>query len=154
MRRGITLFETIIVGAIIAIIGVVGLLNLIGRRSTTEFENATRQIVALLREAQSRSMSQASGTSWGVHFENIAGRSPLYALFATSYSSATQAGSYRLPASIAFATATVPEGTGKDILFSQITGVPIVATTVGIRIIVSPNVSATISVASSGAILY
>src|SRR3989344_8198221 len=79
-RRGFTIIEIMLVIGIIVALAVVGVLNLTGRRGQTEFDSTVRQISALLRDAQVRSVAQASDKGWGVHFENSTTTAPFYAL--------------------------------------------------------------------------
>jgi len=80
--KGFTLIELLVSSAISIIIAVVVVVNLYGWRDKSGYlDNTTKQIAALLREAQARSVSQASGMSWGVHFESNTGAPPFYALF-------------------------------------------------------------------------
>jgi type II secretory pathway pseudopilin PulG len=153
-RRGTTLFEIMVAIGIIAVLGLVVMLNLFGRKSATELDAATKQIVAILREAQSRSVSQADGAAWGVHFENSTATAPFYALFRSSYSSENRVGYYRLPPVVGYATTSIPEGGFKEITFAQITGAASASTSVQILLLSNPAVSSTIYVASSGAVRF
>jgi hypothetical protein len=133
----------------------VALSTLYGRRNRAELDAATAQIVALLREAQSRSVVQVSSTNWGVHFENGAATTPFYALFAGPvYATATRAGYYRLPPHVVYVSSTVPVGSAKDITFVQLSGVASASTSVGLYLVGGSAASSTIRVASSGAVGY
>jgi type II secretory pathway pseudopilin PulG len=152
-RKGISIIETLIVVALIAIFGMVSLTNLLGRRGTNEFNGTVKQMGALLREAQSRAMSQASGTTWGVHFSN-ATSGAFFALFAgPSYSTSTQRGYYKMPQTMAYTTSTIASGATKTVTFTQITGFT-ASTTIGLYSLRTASLSSTISIASSGAVAY
>ena len=97
--KGFTLVELLVVVAIIATIGVVSIMNLQGSRNGTDFNNTTKQIGSILRQAQSQAASDYQGVPWGVHFANTT--TSFYALFSSStYSSATVANRYLLPSSV------------------------------------------------------
>ena len=155
-RRGYTFVEILTVIGIVTIVGLVVVSNLAGRRSRIELDNTLRQIATLLREAQSRSVSQASGTSWGVHLENSTTTPPFFALFATSYSSSTRAGYYRLPSSVRYATSSIPEGGSREVTFAQITGLPSTSTSITLELPGGSEgtVSDSVSRTSSGKIFF
>lgn len=130
-KKGFTLIELVIVVAIVAIFGVVTVASLTGKKSSNDLSLTVTQATALLREAESRSITQTQGMSWGVHFANATNTAPFYAIFSSSYSPTSTAGYYKLPADIAYVPSTLPIGASQDILFSQISGVPSASTTLG-----------------------
>ncbi len=157
MRKGFSLVEILIVIGITAVIGVVVLTSLTGRRHRVELENTARQIATLLREAQSRSMSQDSSTSWGVHFENSTTTAAFYELFSgTVYSTSSVVGHYRLPNIVRFATSSVPSGSSSTVIFAQITGLPSASTTISLELVAGPGGVAgpNVSRATSGLIFF
>ncbi len=155
-RTGFTLIEIIAaVALLVAFIVLLRTANLFGGRNEADLNGATENIVALLREAQSDSMAQEQGVSWGVHLANTTTTTPFYALFASStYATSAIAGYYRLPSSVAYATATLASGAAIDITFSQITGAASVATSVRLYSLGTASLSSTISIASSGTVSY
>ena len=153
-RTGFTLLELVLALAIVVIFGLVLLLNLPGRRNRGELEETAQQIAALLREAQSRSVSQASSSAWGVHFENSTITAPFYALFASSYASTSVVTFYRLPQRVQYINSTLAFGESKNITFQQLSGFAVASTTIGIVLVQDPRVSSTLRVASSGAVTY
>lgn len=152
-RSGVTLIEILVVMALVVVFGAISLLGLVGRKNKTEVESTAQKIAAALREAQSNSMSQASGTSWGVRFWNTAGTPPFLVMFTgSSYSSSGEyGGRVRLSDKVAYVTSTLPSGSYKDIIFDQITGKPSVATSVGVAV-AGGGMSSTISISSAGLI--
>ena len=158
VSTGLTLIELVVVVAIIIIVSAIALVSLLGKRSSTDLTNTASEAVAILREAESRSMAQAQGVSWGVRFGNPTTTAPFYALFFSSYSPTTTVGYYRLPTSIGYAASSVPPGTSLDVTFSQITGLASASTAVKFYILNPqkslPVTSSTISIASSGVISY
>lgn len=156
MRRrkdsGTTIIELVLVIGMIAILATVFLVNLQGRKGKTELTTTTQQIAALLREAQSRSVAQSSGTSWGVHFENSTTTASFYALFNGTYSTSSRIGYYRLPATVNYSTSSLASGASKEVTFTQITGTASASTSITIFSVTDMSQSSTISVASSGAV--
>ena len=155
MRKnsGATIAELVLVIAMVAIIGVITITTLVGRKSKVELETTTKQIVALLRDAQSRARAQASGVAWGVHFENSTSTAPFYALFRSSYLVANRVGYYRLPTTVGYATSSLAQGASRDVVFSQLNGTASPAS-IQIYLINSPTQFSTIQIGSSGAVSY
>ncbi len=152
-RKGFTIIELVLVIGIIAILSVVSLIGLSGRKNKTELDGATKQITALLREAQSKSVSQINGSAWGVHFENSTATAPFYALFSgLTYASTSATSYYRLSAKILYATSSIALGAAKDIAFSQISGFATATSSVVLYVSGAPNISSTIAVGISGAV--
>lgn len=150
--NGSTLVELIIVMAVIAVISTFGFFSLFGRKGQTELANTTQQMVSLLRDARNRSVLQASSTSWGVHFDNTA--TPFYALFySQNYSTSTVAGYYKLQPSLSYVASSIPAGSSKDIVFSQLSGQASVSTSISIYLTNSIT-SSTINVALSGTVSF
>jgi type II secretory pathway pseudopilin PulG len=148
------MLETVLVVGMITALAVIGVLNLAGRRGQTEFDSAVRQITALLRDAQVRSVAQASDQGWGVHFENSTTTPAFYALFFGTYSATTTVGYYRLPASVAYDSASLAPGASREVTFAQITGAASTSTSVTVYLVTRPAVSSTIAVSLSGAVNY
>lgn len=67
-RSGLTLVELIVVIGIMITIGAVTFANLAGRKTNVDLTSTTKQIVALIRQAQSDSMAQEGGLTWGIIF--------------------------------------------------------------------------------------
>ena len=153
-RTGFTLLELILVLALIVIFALALIPNLFGSRGRTEFDAAGKQMVVLLREAQNRSIAQASSSAWGVHFENATTTTPFYALFAYPYSSSSVLTYYRLSSRVQYASTTIALGASKEIVFQQISGFASASTTVGILFSGDSQVSSTLRVSSSGAVTY
>lgn len=160
MRKGFTLVELIVVFGIMIAVSAVLFANLAGRRSDADLTSATQEVATLLRQAQSDAMAQANNTqatdvAWGVHFANATNTTPFYALFTGSYAASTTAGYYALPPTVAYQTSTLAAGATLDVIFTPITGVSSVSTSIGFYMPKeSTAFSSTISIASSGAVSY
>jgi len=155
MKKGTTLIELLVVIGITAILASVTFLSLFGARRQNDLNGATQNIVALLREARSRSVAQDSGTAWGVHFDNAA-IPAFYALFKTSYNSSNTVGYYSLPVNIRYATANFSASGTLDVTFAQISGIPSTSTSVTLVLfgVVGPVSGASVSRTSSGKIFF
>ena len=155
-RQGMTMVEILTVVAIIGIITLVSLPILFKKKGQNDLINTTEQIVSILREARTRSVSQSSGTSWGVRLGNPTTTSPFYALFfSQNYGSTTTIGYYRMPPTLTYSSSSISPGSYVDITFSQISGDASASTSVTIYVAGgSPLSSSTISVASSGAVNF
>ncbi len=161
-RRGFSLIEIAIVIAIIGIISIVAISNLFSRRSRVDLDNSTRQIVTLLRDAQSRSINQEDNVVWGVHFDNTTTTSGFYSLFKTSYSATNTVARYNLPNLVQFATSSIASGGTLDITFTNISGVPSTSTSITVQLVVNIGAggvtevatSTTITISSTGLISF
>ncbi len=130
IRRGATIMEMTVAVGIMVVIGLVALVSLSGWRNQAGLDSATKQVAALLREAQSRSMTRTSGVIWGVHFDNTSSSSPFYALFSVAYSTSTAQKRTLLPSGVRFSETSIPAGSSLDITFAELTGVPSTSTTI------------------------
>lgn len=153
MRRGFTIVELLIVMGIIVLVGLGITVNLAGRKSTVELTLTTQRIAALLRQAQSRSMSQVSSTSWSIHLDN--GSTPFYALYAGgTYSTGSQDSRFALPTTLRFATTSVAQGNTADVFFAQLSGGASGSTSITLYMLNNSNSSSTISIDPSGSVSY
>lgn len=140
---------------ILIVLSVITVVNLAGKKTDTDLISTTQQIATLLRQAESDSMAQEGGVSWGVHFSNSTSTAPFYALFSGSYATGTVSGQYRLPPTVAYVTSTLASGAALDVSFSQVTGAALASTSIGLYMPKENTAfSSTISIASSGAVNY
>jgi prepilin-type N-terminal cleavage/methylation domain-containing protein len=153
-RAGFSLIELLTVMGIIVILGGVVLVSLTRRRNTVELNTTTQKVASLLREAQSRSVNQASSSAWGVHFDNTVATQGFYALFSGTYSTSSRDTDYGLPTSLHLATSSVAVGSSAEVTFAQISGLATGSTTIGLYMVNTPVNSTTITISSSGAVSY
>ncbi|MEK7507861.1 MAG: prepilin-type N-terminal cleavage/methylation domain-containing protein, partial [Patescibacteria group bacterium] len=155
-RRGFSLIEFAIVIVLIIIVSGVSLINLLGSRNRANLDSSARKISAMLREAQSRSAVQESGSAWGVHFENSTNTAPFYALFYNSYGASTAVERYPLPNLVSYATSSISQGSFLEITFAQISGFPSASTSVILVLKIGGTTvtSSVVRVSSSGLIGY
>ena len=153
-RRGFTLIEMIIVVIIMALLGLMTIAILPSKKNSNDLKLTVSGAGALLREAQSRSMSDYGGVPWGVYFKNATNTAPFYALFSSSYSATTTQGYYRLPPDVAYATATIATGSSVTVLFNAVSGVS-ASTTIGFVSLSQKSLaSGTISISPIGTVTY
>ena len=153
-RSGFSFIELLVVMGITAVIAGVALISLLGRRSTVELNTTSQKIAALLREAQSRSMVQASSSAWGVRFDNVTSTAPFYSLFGGAYSAASRENYYSMPSNLRFATSSIAAGTYAATTFEQVSGNTLGSTSIRIYMVNDPNSSTTITIDPSGAVSY
>jgi len=132
--RGFTLIEIMTVLVVMVILSIITVVNLTQHRRKSDLDNAARQIVATLREAESRSVSQQSSVSWGVRLSNVTNTAPFYALFMSSYSPSSTMGYYRLPPTVQYMTSSIAQGSSLDITFAQISGAPSTSTSITLKL--------------------
>jgi prepilin-type N-terminal cleavage/methylation domain-containing protein len=152
-RDGFTIIELMLSLGLIVIFSMFMFAALLGRKGKTELDSDAQKIAALLREAQSRSVAQASSTGWGVYFQNAT--TSFYALYGgTSYSTSSRINYIRLSTNVQFITSTLAVNATKTISFAQITGIVNASTSIGVSLRNDTRFSSTISVASSGAVRF
>ena len=146
-RSAFTMIEIVIVLVLMTLIGLVVLPNLFGKKRSNDLATTKQQLAAVLHEAQSRSISQVQGMSWGVHFSNAA-TGATYALFSGTYSPSTTVNQYVLPPDVQFSSSSVPSGGTFDLIFGQITGSPSASTSITVNLVAGGG-SASVAVTST-----
>lgn len=134
-RGGFSLIELSIVIVFVGVVSVVAVTTLWSSRSKTEIDSSAKQIVALLREAQSRSVAQEDNSVWGVYFENSTATTPFYALFkGSSYSSSSVVTRKILPGRVQFPTSSISSGGTLTITFTKTSGIPSTSTSISLQL--------------------
>ena len=145
---GFTLIEIFISLTIIIGIGA-SLLFLLGNKKTGALQSNAEIIAARLSEVQSRAIAGVSGSSWGMHFNNVTSTSPFYDVFeGSSYSTTTY--QYQPTNEIEFQTPA--SGTSTDIAFTRLTGRIGATSTIVIRLKLNTSETKTITVTPMGEI--
>lgn len=144
-KSGFTLIEMLLVLAITVILATVGLLSLSGVRQRQSLDLAGKSLIAFLRDAQQKSISQESGNAWCVRLDNVEPGRDSYYLY-PSTCSGTPATVVALPSSVEFSTPT------QDVTFSKVTGLPVSPATITIRLVGNPSVTKTITINAQGTI--
>lgn len=152
-RQGFTLIEIIIVisiSAVLALVVIIGLSNFLTRQTLTE---DTRQLVAALREAQSRAVNRVSGSNWGIHLENAVSDRDSYALFSGSLYANQASSSYFLASTVEFSEPIA--GAAKDVVFVKGSGLlNTSATTTILRLSNNTSLTKTITINADGSISF
>jgi len=151
--KAFTLIELVITLGIIVFLSGVGFLFILSYKNNQSINSASQGIVAVLRNAQNRSLSQEGGGRWGVHFENPASGNDFYNLFQGSdYSGGVVVSQTGLSSGVQFDAPV--SGSSSTVIFSPVTGLPDNSLTVKISLTGAPSVSSTIIINQNGQILY
>ncbi len=151
--RGFSLVELVISIGIIAILASAGFISILSYKQRQALLSATQEIIAVFRNAQDRSISQESGSRWGVHFENPSADLDFFDLFqGSSYGTSTIVSRNTLPSGVQFDNPA--SGASSTVIFSPITGLPDASSTIKISLINNPTSSSTIIVNTNGEIQY
>lgn len=152
--KAFTLIELVIVMTIMVFLAGIGFLSLTNYKNVQSVNSVSQEIVAVLRNAQNRSLSQEGGNRWwGVHFENPSSASGFYDLFSgASYSGSNIASRTVLTPGIQFGTPAA--GLSSDVIFSPVSGLPDSLITIKIYATSEPLASSTITINQNGQILY
>lgn len=175
-NKAFTLVELLITIAIAIVLGVVVFASYSGKNNSTDISSATQEIVALLHQAQSRTIAgDQNGTTgigfWGVELINGTGTvTPFFSLFyATStarLASASLVGHYFLPGTVSYTTSSIAAGGTLYVYYSASPGVyetcsgytcPAGTSTIAVGLYMplqKPILSSTILIAPTGEISY
>ena len=119
--KGVTLIELLITVGILAVVAVIGALSLSSYRERQKLELEGRELATILRDVQNRSLSQESGTPWGIRFVNATSGTYTYQIFSgSSYASGTIVESQALSTGISFSEPYA--SSTYDITFPALTG--------------------------------
>lgn len=101
-NKGFTLIELLIVVAIISVISVGGFIAVSRYRDSQNLKLTSNELVASIREAQKRSVTQRDGKQWGIRFINSASIHKFEIWSGSSYASSTADQSYKLRRGVQF----------------------------------------------------
>ena len=122
-RNGFTLVEVLIVVGVLALISGISILGLAGLGNIKALDLAAQELVANLRDAQRRAITQEKSSQWGIHIGAVDGDRDFYEIFqGASYSADKAVSRTALSPKVEFTTPA--QGETKDIIFSKITGYP------------------------------
>ena len=136
-RSGFTLIELFIGFALILMIAGFAVFPLLGYKNTEEFNTQEKILIAMIRDAQGRSIYRVEGYRWGIRFTNnepgadtlqlFYGENPTGEVFGCNHKSSnnttvTIVETRALKSSSNFTDP--PVGCAKDIVFSPGTGIP------------------------------
>ena len=149
--RAFTLYELLLVMGITMVLATIGSVNLVNFKKQQDIKVTTEEIIALLRNAQYRSIVQEGNVEWSVHFENPVNDRGYYDLFqGTSYNSSTISARKLLRSGIQFSDPAT--GGGKDIVFTKLRGEVASQINIKVEITSDPASSSTIVVNTNGKI--
>lgn len=151
--KGFTLIELLIVIGIIAVVSVVAGFNLYNYKPYQDLDFTVKEIAAVLRNAQSRSMAQEAGGRFGVHFENSLSGENFYDLFqGNDYASGSRVARTSLRRNIQFIDPAA--GSSKDIMFSSINGLLATSSTIKVAFKNDNSIFKIITINSNGQVQY
>lgn len=162
-QRGFTLIEVLLVMGITSILLVMGAINMLGYIGSQNLESETRSVVALLRDAQSKSMSQEEESRWGVYLYNNPGdERDYYAIFQADealVASSTYSGvpgttleRKTMRSNIEFISPDT--ATSTVIIFSKVSGLPSASTTAILQRVDNASSQKTVYISGNGKIDY
>ncbi|MDO8429737.1 MAG: fibronectin type III domain-containing protein, partial [bacterium] len=120
-NAGFTLLELMVIMGITATIGSVSYLSISGFMARNTLELTAQELLAHLRDARQRAVSQDQSSQWGVHLKADASDIDYYEIFyGASYAGGTIVQKIVLPPAIQFLTPA--QGASDDIIFMKATG--------------------------------
>ena len=150
--KAFTLIELLVVIGITAILAVFFIMSPLSFRSQQDLNLTVSEMIAVLRNAQDNSMSQESGSVWGIYFDNING-SGFYDFFSGSnYSSVNIVSRSSLRSNIKFVQPAI--GVSSTVIFSAVSGLPVASTTIIIALREDSSSSRAITINANGQIQH
>ena len=150
--KAFTLIELLVVIGITAILAVFFIMSPLSFRSQQDLNLTVSEMIAVLRNAQDNSMSQESGSVWGIYFDNING-SGFYDFFSGSnYSSVNIVSRSSLRSNIKSVQPAI--GASSTVIFSAVSGLPVASTTIIIALREDSSSSRAITINANGQIQH
>jgi len=131
--KGLSLVELLIAMSIIVIIGLLIVPNLLNYRRAQDLDFDAKAIVAALRDAQQRAITQedlAPGEQWGVRFDNTISGQHFYAVFKGTVYPGTTVLRKPLKSSIEFYSIPIPP----HVFLENLTGLPVSVSSASVTI--------------------
>ena len=162
-KKAFTLIEVLLVMGITSVLLVMGAINMLGYIGSQNLESESRAIVALLRDAQSKSMSQESESRWGVYLYNNAGEErDYYAIFQADEALVASSSYVGIPGNTLerktmrsnIELTNPAEATSTVILFTKVSGLPSASTTISLRKTGDDSSQKTVLISGNGKIDY
>ena len=148
-RAGFTVMELMLVIVFLALAGSAALFMFKNQEQGT-LEAEAQGVVSRVREARARAQAGVDGLSWGVHFEN-ATTSPFYAVFPGGTYVSASSTLYYFPSSVGYGT--LPQGSSTDIVFTKLSGISSVSTTIQFALRSDTSKTETLQISSEGNVL-
>ena len=150
--KAFTLIELLVVIGITAILAVFFIMSPLSFRSQQDLNLTVSEMIAVLRNAQDNSISQESGSVWGIYFDNING-SGFYDFFSgRHYSSVNIVSRSSLRSNIKFVQPAI--GVSSTVIFSAVSGLPVASTTIIIALREDSSSSRAITINANGQIQH
>lgn len=143
--KGFTFIETILVAGIIAVLGGIALASFLNSRNARDLITSRQSVMALLRQAQARTLAGEDGSVWGVHVEQT--QAVLFR--GASYASATYTQTLVLPQTVEIVNIALT-GSGSDVMFKQLSGETDQDGSFVVRVKGSPALSGSVIVEKTG----
>jgi prepilin-type N-terminal cleavage/methylation domain-containing protein len=160
---GFTLIEVLLVMGITSILLVMGVMSMLGYLNSQNLETEARAMIALLGDAQSKSMSQDNNSRWGVYFKNeTEGTRDSYVIFQADEALVASTTHVGVPG-VALEQKTMrsnielvspAEATTTTILFSKVSGLPDASTTIVLQTTDNASSQKTIYISGNGKLDY
>jgi len=142
---GFTLIEILVVLGITIILATGGFLSLWNLKKQQSLRLSAESMVAFVRDAEQRSISQDQGLGWGIHFENSATDRDSYWRFAGADPSVISE-KIVLPPGVDMDSPT------DDVFFAKVSGLPDAMTVVKIKLSGDDSSTKTIIINAQGTI--
>lgn len=131
-ERSFTLVELLVTTSVIGFLGFIGFINLVNYRNFQNLDTAAQGAATSIRYAQQQSISQDSGSAWGIMFYKGVSNPDYYTIYRGTSS----------VSGIATVTSTLPSnvylGTQVDVPFSKLIGSPSSKTTINLYLATNP----------------
>ncbi len=148
-NKGISILELLIVLAILAIIVSFIILNLTKFRNEQALQNTTSDIISLVNEARTKTISSIDSTTYGVHFETS--RAVLFAGSSfTEPNSSNKQVDINSAVSIPSSGGINLNGGGSDVVFTRISGDTTNYGTIIVRLVSDATRQKTITINKTG----
>lgn len=142
---GFTLFETIVVVAILTLVGGVSLISFVNSRRVRDLATAGQDALSVLRLAQTKAVAGDGASPWGVRLEPAQ-----FVLFrGATFAEATLIDSYPLPSTVEIANIALTGG-GQEVVFRRLDGRAASNGTFDVRVQGSANQIFSITIDPSG----
>lgn len=160
MNKGFTLIEIVLVIAIMAILSSLVLMFSYGIKIRKDLDSTINSLAAVIRNAQQKSITQEDMVRWGVYLEaDTVTKKYFYSLIKDSKTNITAR--YQVPAVLefdvgSFVSLNPPENSKleKEILFTQLEGLPGLNIIIEIRIAGDLSSAKKITISPNGTVAY
>ncbi len=152
-ERGFTLIEILISLSIVAVISVIGFMNLTGTREKTAVDLEVEKVASFLKAVRDRAITAQDDSSWGVRFvNNVSDDDVCYSFKGLSFSSSSIVEIKYFSKKTQLAIP--PAGSSTDIVFIKRTGEVLATSTIRIQSRTNPNLYGDININPRGLVNY